>query len=45
MQINGTMTVGEAASRSGMPPKTIRFYEGIGLIAPAERLENRYRAY
>src|SRR5487761_703956 len=45
MQTNGSMTIGEAASRSGMPPKTIRFYEEIGLIAPAERLENRYRAY
>jgi Cu(I)-responsive transcriptional regulator len=39
------VTIGEAASRSGMPPKTIRFYEDIGLIAPAERLENGYRAY
>lgn len=39
------MTIGEAASRSGVPPKTIRFYEEIGLIAPAERRENRYRSY
>lgn len=39
------MTIGEAASRSGMPPKTIRFYEEIGLIGPAERLANQYRAY
>jgi len=39
------MTIGEAASRSGMPPKTIRFYEQIGLIGPAARLANRYRAY
>ena len=45
MQINRTMTIGEAASRSGMPPRTIRFYEDIGLIAAAERLENGYRAY
>lgn len=45
MQLNGTMTIGEAASRSGMPPKTIRFYEEIGLIGPAERFDNRYRAY
>jgi MerR family copper efflux transcriptional regulator len=43
--INGVMSIGEAASRSGMPPKTIRYYEEIGLIAPAERRENRYRAY
>jgi MerR family transcriptional regulator, copper efflux regulator len=38
------MTMGEAASRSGVPPKTIRFYEEIGVIKPA-RSENRYRAY
>ncbi|MDE1935976.1 Cu(I)-responsive transcriptional regulator [Bradyrhizobium sp.] len=42
---NGVISIGEAASRSGVPPKTIRYYEEIGLIAPAERLENRYRAY
>jgi Cu(I)-responsive transcriptional regulator len=42
---NGVMSIGEAASRSGVPPKTIRYYEEIGLIAPAARLENRYRAY
>ena len=45
MKANGAMRIGEAASRSGVPPKTIRFYEEIGLIAPAERLDNRYRAY
>ncbi len=39
------MTIGEAASLSGVPPKTIRYYEEIGLIAPPERLENRYRTY
>jgi MerR family copper efflux transcriptional regulator len=41
----GFMTIGEAASSSGMPPKTIRFYEDIGLIRPARRLANQYRAY
>jgi Cu(I)-responsive transcriptional regulator len=45
MKGNGSMTIGEAAQRSGVPPKTIRFYETIGLIAPAERRENRYRSY
>lgn len=42
---NGVMSIGDAASRSGVPRKTIRYYEEIGLIAPAERLENSYRAY
>ena len=45
MQTIVTMTIGEAASRSGMPPKTIRFYEDVGLIEPAERLKNSYRVY
>lgn len=44
-ETHGFMTIGEAASRSGMPPKTIRFYEDIGLIGPAERFANQYRAY
>lgn len=39
------MNIGEAAGRSGMPAKTIRYYEEIGLIGPAERGENGYRAY
>lgn len=45
MQASGFMTIGEAASRSGVLPRTIRFYEEIGLITPPERMENRYRAY
>lgn len=40
-----TMTIGEAALRSGVPPKTIRFYEEAGIIKPAIRGANRYRAY
>lgn len=44
-QAGNFVTIGEAASRSGMPPKTIRFYEEIGLIGPAERFANHYRAY
>jgi MerR family copper efflux transcriptional regulator len=39
------MSIGEAATRAGVPPKTIRFYEEIGLITPAKRRENGYRAY
>ncbi len=39
------LKIGEVAERSGMAPKTIRYYEDIGLIGPADRLENRYRAY
>jgi MerR family copper efflux transcriptional regulator len=45
MKSNGVMTIGQAAQSSGVPPKTIRFYEELGLVKPAERLANRYRAY
>ncbi len=44
-QGNGFMTIGEAAAHSGVPAKTIRFYEEAGIIAHAKRDENRYRAY
>ncbi len=38
------MNIGEVASRSGLPPKTIRYYEDIGLIAP-DRADNGYRDF
>ncbi len=39
------MTIGEAARRSGVPPKTIRYYELIGLIGAPARGANQYRSY
>ncbi|RED54065.1 Cu(I)-responsive transcriptional regulator [Aestuariispira insulae] len=39
------MNIGTAASKSGMSAKTIRYYEDIGLIAPANRRESGYRDY
>jgi len=39
------MTIGEAAGRSGVPAKTIRYYESIGLIGAAARGANQYRGY
>jgi MerR family copper efflux transcriptional regulator len=38
------MNIGDVAERSGLPPKTIRYYEDIGLIRP-RRGENGYRAF
>lgn len=45
MKSNHVMTIGQASASSGVAPKTIRFYEELGLVKPAERLANRYRAY
>ena len=38
------MNIGAAAKASGLPPKTIRYYEEIGLIEP-DRDPNGYRAF
>lgn len=39
------MNIGTVAARSGVPAKTIRYYESIGLIPPASRTGANYRAY
>ncbi|ASP23440.1 HTH-type transcriptional regulator HmrR (plasmid) [Antarctobacter heliothermus] len=38
------MKIGDVALQSGLPPKTIRFYEDIGLIRP-RRSDNGYRSF
>ena len=39
------MLIGEIAERSGVPAKTLRYYEDIGLLAPPERTAAGYRVY
>ncbi len=38
------MNISDAAAETGLPPKTIRYYEDIGLVSPM-RQSNGYRAY
>lgn len=38
------MNIGDAARATGLPAKTIRYYEEIGLVTPA-RDENGYRRF
>jgi MerR family copper efflux transcriptional regulator len=37
--------IGELAARSGVPVKTIRYYEEIGVLGPADRTPSGYRDY
>lgn len=39
------MLIGEIAQRSGIPAKTLRYYEDIGLLRPPERSASGYRDY
>ncbi|WP_164659597.1 Cu(I)-responsive transcriptional regulator [Tropicibacter sp. Alg240-R139] len=38
------MNIGDVATRTGLPPKTIRYYEDIGLVVPG-RSDNGYRQF
>ena len=39
------MNIGEVAERSGLPAKTIRYYEDVGLIPRPGRSDAGYRQY
>jgi DNA-binding transcriptional MerR regulator len=38
-------SIGEVAERSGFSASALRYYEGIGLVAPATRTDAGYRVY
>jgi len=39
------MRIGEFAKKARFNPKTVRYYEEIGLLPPAPRTESGYRQY
>lgn len=39
------LLIGELAERSGVPPKTLRYYEDIAVLPPAGRTAAGYRVY
>jgi MerR family copper efflux transcriptional regulator len=39
------MQIKELSERTGLQDKTIRFYEGVGVLPPPDRLPNGYRNY
>ena len=43
--LDSPLDIGRCARATGVPTKTIRYYESIGLLAPPKRAENGYRLY
>lgn len=39
------LTIGQVSERAGLPAKTIRYYESVGLLPRPQRGENHYRRY
>ncbi len=44
-QMAALLTIGQLAQRTGINPKTVRYYEGIGLLPAPPRTESGYRLY
>ena len=45
MTEEGSMRIGELARESGITAKTVRYYEGIGLMSEPPREDSGYRRY
>ncbi|WP_442949051.1 MerR family DNA-binding transcriptional regulator [Nostoc sp.] len=39
------MRIGELADKAGVTPRTIRYYESLGLLYPSERQGRSFRYY
>ena len=39
------LQIGEVAEQLGLTPRTLRYYEEIGLLAPPSRMEGGFRLY
>jgi MerR family transcriptional regulator, copper efflux regulator len=43
--VNEKMRIGEFAERAGVTPRTVRYYESLGLLGPSEREGAGFRYY
>jgi DNA-binding transcriptional MerR regulator len=43
--VNEKMRIGELAQKAGVTPRTIRYYETLGLLHPSEREGSGFRYY
>lgn len=39
------LRIGQLAAQTGFPPKTLRYYEDVGLLRPDSRSDSGYRLY
>src|SRR4051794_31101631 len=44
-RVTALLSIGELASRTGLPVRTIRFYSDAGVVPPADRTDAGYRLY
>src|SRR5579862_3228938 len=42
---SGHLQIGEAANRAGVTQRTLRYYEELGLLKPASRMDGGFRLY